>query len=98
MTSAISRDDLEDELFKAGIRSVYVRQHLMRTIELYARRYPPVPAQEAPPSIDFGDMHGYKYKCKECGKRKYLGEFPYYKKMHPRSPVACMECQGKKKP
>lgn len=98
MTSTISKEDLEDELYKAGIRSVVIRKHLMRMIEQYARRF--TLADPDLPPVNVGDLHGYKYMCpsppKGCGQRKYIGEFPEIKKLNSRSPVPCNECMKKK--
>jgi hypothetical protein len=94
VTSAVSREDVEDELYRAGIRSQYIKAHLMRIIEMYARKFP-APPEEAFP-LDPADFLGYKYKCRECSERKYIGFFPSYKKLNPKSPVPCTECLEKR--
>lgn len=92
MTSVLSRDDLDDELYRCGIRSAVVRAHLLRKIEMYARKYPvPEPIPD-----DIADHSGYKYMCPSCNTRKHIGDFPEYKKSHRRSPVPCSECKAGK--
>jgi hypothetical protein len=97
MTSLISKEDVEDQLIQAGVRSPVARGRIMRCVDLYARRF--LPAEDLPP-IDLGDFHGYRYKCPEepkgCGERKFLAEFPQSKKINPRSPVPCNDCMKRK--
>ena len=92
MTSAVSREDIEDELYKAGIRSTYIVAHLMRVIDLYARKFPAPP----PEALDAADFLGYKYKCRGCGERKYIGFFPAGKRLNPKSLIPCTACMEKK--
>jgi len=54
-----------------------------------------VPEDILPP-VDLGEERGYKYKCPSCNERKYVADYPPYKKDNPRSPVPCLECTGKK--
>lgn len=92
MTSAVSKDDIDDALFRAGVKSVLVRQNILRLVELYARKF-----QVQEPAEFSPDMTGYKYLCKDCGERKVIGEFPEYKRFNRRSPVPCSKCMEKKK-
>lgn len=94
MTSAVSKEDIEDELVRAGIKSVYIRQHLMRLVEIYARKYT-APDDPGLPPVRLPDSRGYKYKCRSCGGRKHLDQFPPEKKDNPRAPVSCLECEAK---
>ena len=91
MTSVLSKADVEDELVRAGIRSPYVRARLLRYIEQYARKYPVPRMDDLPPVVNV-DFQGYKYRCPECKERRFLGEFPEYKKEHTRAPVPCIPC------
>jgi hypothetical protein len=91
VTRLVGREDIEDALWGAGVRSPYAKANLMRLIEAYARKYPEPPPLPEPEST-------YEYLCKRCGKRKRLKEFPEYKKDHPRSPVPCNDCTAKENP
>jgi hypothetical protein len=92
VTSAVGKDDIDDALFRAGIKSVLVRQNILRLVELYARKFQvQEPAEFRPP-----DMTGYKYLCRDCGERKVIGEFPEYKRINRRSPVPCNSCMSAK--
>lgn len=94
MSSQITREDLDDALYKAGIISQVIRSRLLYYIELYAHKYP-VP-EPVPVPVDDGDYQGYKYLCPACRARKYIGEFPSYKKINRRSPIPCTACQSEK--
>lgn len=90
----MSKDDIEDALYSAGIKSNIIRSRLMYLIDLYARKFPdPAKAYTA---TFHDDNTGYKYLCRDCGKRKVIGEFPEYKKVNRRSPVPCNKCMEKK--
>jgi hypothetical protein len=93
VTSVISRDDIEDELVRAGIRSAVIRQHLMRMIEAYARKYPAPEAMD--PFVPPDRRDDYTYKCPDCKLRKHIDGFPEGKRLSRRSPIPCLECQGK---
>lgn len=95
MTSGISKDDIEDAIYRAGIKSPHLRARIMRMVDTYARTHPGVPEDILPP-VDLGEERGYKYKCPSCNERKYVADYPPYKKDNPRSPVPCLECTGKK--
>ena len=97
MTSYISKDDIEDELVKAGITSPHIRAHLLRKIEQDARRFPVSEPEPLPPVADAGLYSGYKYMCPVCTTRKYLGDFPEYKRVNRRSPVPCLECKSSRR-
>jgi hypothetical protein len=92
VTSLISKDELEDELRRAGIRDPLALGRVMRLIELYAKRYPVLNYEDIPP-VTIGDFRGYKYKCATCGRRKLIGEFGEKKKENTRVTASCLECE-----
>jgi hypothetical protein len=97
VTSSVSREQIEDALVSAGVRSPVVRDRLLRVIDVYAlQRARCACLEEADlPAARKLDKGGKKprWKCPECTNILISGEFPQKKRDNPRIAIACLRCQ-----
>jgi hypothetical protein len=95
MTSATSRDDVEQQAWLAGIRDPLKMTRLMRTVDLYAyslaRTLTPLEEASSEPDEKKDDGR-VRYLCRKCDERLPLRAFPPEKQDDPGHPYDCITC------
>ncbi len=99
MSSGISRDDLESQIWMAGIRDRAVVNRLMRVIDAYvchaARDMAASQLSQAMPEVTI-ETRKRTYRCTgDCRQYKVLEEFPEKKQQNPKLPSACTYCDNR---
>lgn len=92
MTSSVSREEMEDEVRRAGVRDPRAAGRLLRIIEAYARK--PSAQEEPPPLLSPGewDKAAEVTMCKECVKLKSWDHF-HADRQHPTGrKTTCRNC------
>lgn len=109
MPSSITRDDLRDELYGAGIRSPAVLARLMTVIEGYAltqvRKVRPLEDTPIPPDPEFSgllpgesDMEKKVTRCRQCGYVKRWELFRESKSSVTGRKITCKACARSPRP
>ncbi len=96
MSSGVSRDDLEQAIWMAGVRDRTVVNRLMRVVDAYvyhaARDMAADQMTRAMPEVTT-TTRKRTYKCiGDCQQFKTLEEFPERKQQNPKLPSPCTYC------
>lgn len=99
MSSGVSRDDLEQAIWMAGVRDRAVVNRLMRVVDAYvyhaARDMAADQMSRAAPEVTT-ETRKRTYKCiGDCRQFKTLEEFPERKQQNPKLPSACSYCDSR---
>lgn len=99
MSSGVSREDLEQAIWQAGVKDPRKVDALMRVIDTYAYHAARnLAAQEiawTKPEVAYDYTRKRVYKCAgkgNCGQMKVLEEFPERKRRNPSLVSACTYC------
>lgn len=95
LTSAVSKEEIEDMLVSAGVRSAAVRARLLRAVDVYALQHARCPCLEEARLDEAKQMDRKKpkWKCPSCGNMFHPEEFPQAKRDNPRVAIPCLHCQ-----
>lgn len=93
MTSAPSREDVQDTLFRSGVKNPVLLGKVMNVIDIYvlAQIRKVLPPEEIPPVIISPEK---KYLCPHCGQDKVLEDFPPVKQDNPQKRSWCTLCMA----
>lgn len=103
MTSQVTKDDLRQELYLAGVRDPRKLERALRTIEAYVygriRNAAEVTVEVKPepvtrPGPKPKAAHKTLYKCRKCSEYYDLNGFPEAKRISPGAAVDCLLCGG----
>lgn len=98
MTSMMTREDVEDLLYQAGVRSPFARTKVMRGVDLYAACLASkmIPLEDEDPYgyLEPGqaDVPQQVIRCRSCLKPKKFRHFPADRSLLGRDTV-CRQCQ-----
>lgn len=94
MTSAVSRDDVQDLAFRYGIKDPRRLNDLMRLVDTYAYTLARKASSAELPPVDFAPDGRKAYLCRKCSERLPLGTFPEEKRKDPAKQFDCIPCGG----
>lgn len=101
MTSRTSREDIENELWKAGIRSPAIMRKLLRSVDayVYAKNSPVITSDL--PELDPGewDLAQEVTACISCGQVKDWNPYFHVDRSHPSGHrITCKICSARNNP
>lgn len=100
MSSSVGREEVEQQIWQAGIRDLRTVNRLMRVIDAYvyhtARNLATDMIARAQPEVIISTRKR-TYKCiGDCRQAKLLEEFPEKKRLNPSIPSPCSYCNDRR--